>query len=103
MASWSPQWYGYVLALGAEENYEREVCGRGWSAFAAGFGNENESEEVTMLNIAIAVLLGFVAGFAVGRIKNKSKLAVLSTALANAEAKLKAKALEAEAYVKAKL
>lgn len=58
---------------------------------------------MTKLNIVIAILLGFVAGFAVGRIKNAAKLAVASAALANAEAKLKAKALEAEAYVKAKL
>ena len=55
------------------------------------------------LSIVIAVLLGFVAGFAVGRIKNRAKLAVLGTALANAEAKLKAEALKAEAYVKVKL
>ena len=46
------------------------------------------------MNIIIAFLMGVALGFAVGRIKNRSKLAVLSTALANAEARLKAKALE---------
>ena len=51
----------------------------------------------------ILFLVGIVIGFALGRVKNAAKLSAANATVSNLEAKLKAEALKAEAYLKAKL